>query len=541
MSKYVFVVGGVYSGTGKGIGAASIALLLKLRGCSVQYIKCDPYLNLNAGTMSPLQHGEVFLCDDGTETDLDLGHIERITGINMSKKNIFTNGMLYHNLLQEEIDGKFLGHSLQIVPHVTNKIQDKFCQVGKDVDVTIIEIGGTIGDFESGAFFEAIRQFKQKSPNDIFVAMVAPIIWNNTIQEFKTKPLQNAVRSLQSTGVHPDMLLCRVEKEPPQNLLDKVSDMTSVPRECCFFAPDVKSIYQVPIELYDRHVDDLIADKFHFMRNGVRIHKYRDLVEKYINAEGMQEIEIGIIGKYDNCDEAYLSLKEAIYHAGVANDVKVKIKWLSAEDLEKTQDMRGVRHYFSNLSGVIVPGGFDSRGVEGKIKGIQYAKEKKIPFLGICLGLQCAVIETARSIGINNANSLEFDSKTENPVIHYVMGQESVSKKSGTMRLGSYECITGKETLARKLYGKRKITERHRHRYEVNEKYVEQLSQSGFKVSGRHPETNLVEIMELDKDIHPFFIGTQAHPEFKSQLGNPNPLFDGLVKAALEFTAKKTI
>ena len=526
MSKVIFITGGVISGTGKGISAASIGLLLKLRGHSVQYIKFDPYLNVNAGTMSPGEHGECFLCDDGSETDLDLGHIERITGINMSRKNITTSGVIFKELIEEEEQGKFLGETIQYVPHVTNKVQDKVTELANDSEILIVEIGGSVGDMESRAYYEAIRQYKLKHRDDVLVVMVAPILWMETIQELKTKPLQNSVEKLNSYGITTDILLCRTDHPIDDNILEKVSNMTSVPRECIFDAPDVKTIYQVPIEFYNRHLDDLIADKFHLKRNGCKINKYRDLVTKALNLE--EEINIGVFGKYKNSNEAYISLKEALFHAGVANDVKINIKWVNAEELEGKSDSS---KYFKDLNGVIIPGGFDSRGVLGKIKAIKYSRINKIPFLGLCLGLQCAVIEFMRNVcGVKDANSAEFG-ETDNPVIHFVEGQESIKKKSGTMRLGSYDCVLEKDTLAHQLYKKRAITERHRHRYEVNENYVSAMAEKNFIVSGRHPQSGLVEIMEL-KD-HPYFIGTQAHPEFKSVFGDPAALFNGLVKAAI--------
>ena len=537
-SKYVFVVGGVISGTGKGISAASIGLLMRMRGHSVQVVKFDPYLNLNAGTMNPRQHGEVFLCNDGTETDLDLGHYERITGIEVSAQNIFTSGRLYKEILDEEEEGKYLGETVQIIPHVTDKIQARLHSLGQDVDLVICEIGGTVGDLESGPFIESVRQFKQKHAEDVLIILVSPILWIPTIKEFKTKPLQNSVKSLQSFGTQPDILLCRVDRELPDGILDKIAHLTNVPREAVFDAPDVSSIYQVPIEFYNRHIDDMVADKFHLKRNGCRIHKYRDLVERYINSSEMPEVEIGIIGKYENCDEAYLSLKEALYHAGVSHNVKVKIRWISADDIEAAKDMRGVWHRFEGLSGLIVPGGFDCRGVEGKIRGIQYVREKGIPFLGICLGLQCAVIEFARHIGIEEANSTEFDEKASQPVIHYVEGQKGNLKKSGTMRLGGYDCQLVKDSLARLLYKKKLVSERHRHRYEVNSEYESTFAEQGFHATGRNPDTGLIEVMELDQRIHPFFIGTQAHPEFRSRLGEPNPLFYGLIQAAIDFKSQ---
>ena len=526
--KYIVVVGGVYSGTGKGISAASIGLLLKMRGANITLMKCDPYLNVNAGTMNPRQHGEVYLCDDGSETDLDLGHYERLAGITVSKMNIFTSGTLYKEILEEEEAGKYLGDTVQIVPHVTDKIQQRLTEVGKDMDFVIAEIGGTVGDFESGCFYEAISQFKHRCPDDVMVVMVAPIIWNATVKEYKTKPLQNAIRSLRHDGLSPEMLLCRCDRDIPSHILDKVSKLTGVPRAAVFEAPDVQTIYQVPIEFFDRHIDDLVADRFHLPRRGVRIHKYRDLVEKYINGHDLPSVTIGIVGKYENCDEAYISLKEALTHAAVQNNVKLLIKWITAKDLES-----GNTDLLKELSGVIVPGGFDSRGVEGKIRAIRYCRENKVPFLGICLGLQCSVIEFARNVmHMDGATSQEFDGNCKVPVIHFVNGQHANIKKSATMRLGAYDCELEKDSIIRELYKKKLISERHRHRLEVNNEFIAGYADKGFIVSGRNPGTGLVEMMELKRDIHPYFVGTQAHPEFKSRLGDPAPLFDGLIKAA---------
>lgn len=532
--KYIIVVGGVYSGTGKGIGAASIGLLLRMRGLKVNLIKCDPYLNVNAGTMNPRQHGEVFLCDDGSETDLDLGHYERLAGITVSANNIFTSGTLYKQILEQEEAGNFLGETVQIVPHVTDAIQKRLQEVGEGFDIVLAEIGGTVGDFESGSFYESVSQFKHKCPDDVMILMVAPVIWNGTVKEFKTKPLQNAVRSLRHDGLIPEMILCRSDRPLSDAILDKVSRLTGVHRTAVFEAPDVPTIYQVPIEFYERHVDDLIADRFHFPRRGVRIHKYRELVERYMNGENSPRVTIGIVGKYENCDEAYLSLREALIHAVVQNDVKLDIRWLDAEKVTNAQ--------LEGINGVIVPGGFDVRGVEGKIKAIQYCREKKVPFLGICLGLQCAAIEFARNVlEFKDATSEEFDksNSSKNHVIHFVEGQSDTLKKSGTMRLGAYDCDLEKDTIVRELYKKKSISERHRHRYEVNEQYAPAFNEKGFIVSGRNPQSGLVEMMELKRELHPYFVGTQAHPEFKSRLDSPAPLFDGLVKAAVETLNKE--
>jgi CTP synthase len=522
-SKYIVVAGGVISGTGKGVAAASIGLLLKLRGHSVQIIKFDPYLNVNAGILAPSQHGECYLCDDGTETDLDLGHYERIAGVTVSNRNICTSGTLYKELIGEQERGDYLGQTVQIVPHLTDKIQKRLTDLGKESDIVIAEIGGTVGDIESASFYEAVRQFKQKKGDDVLMVLVSPILWVDTIKEFKTKPLQNSVKELQRHGLQPEVLLCRVDRELPHGFLDKIAHLTNVSREGIFDAPDVGTIYQVPLEFYSRHVDDFCVDMLHLKRSSCRIHKHRDLMEKSLDGE----VEIGVFCKYSNSDEAYMSLKEALFHAGLTAGVKVRIRWVNAEELEK-----GVNNaeFFNGLHGVIVPGGFDKRGVEGKINAIRHVREQKIPFLGICLGLQCAVIEYARNVlKIEKANSQEFD-KDCVPVVLYMKGQESAGK-SGTMRLGSYDCELVKGSISHELYGRKLISERHRHRLEVNPQYVS----GGFGVTGTNPQTGLVEIMELDRQEHPFFVGTQAHPEFKSKLSEAAPLFRGLVKAAVDF------
>jgi CTP synthase len=460
----------------------------------------------------------------------------------MNKNNICTQGTLSLELNEEQQLGKYLGQTIQVSPHMTDKVHERLLDLGKDKDVVIAEIGGTVGDSESYVFFEAVRQFKQKLKDDVLIVIVAPIPWVNTIKEFKSKPLQNAVRELQRHGLQPDAIFCRVDRHVPEKILNKVSQLTNVKRECIFEAPDVASIYQIPLEYYNRHVDDLFVDLFRLSRSSCRIHKYREVVEKY-DGNQAEAVEVGVFGKYYNCDEAYMSLKEALMHAGVANDVKVNIRWIKAEELEKYKDQRGLHKYFEGLDGVIVPGGFDSRGIEGKIKAIQYCRERKIPFLGICLGLQMAVVEFARNVcGMTDANSLEFDSNTTNPVVHYVEGQEDLQKKSANMRLGAYECELIKDSLAIELYGSKIIHERHRHRYEVNPKFVEQYSKKGFRVSGVNPDTGLIEIMELDRNIHPYFIGTQAHPEFRSHLMQASPLFKGLIAASIKNkTTNKTI
>lgn len=526
MAKYIFVCGGVISGGGKGVAAASMAFLLKCRGYKVNLVKFDPYLSINAGLLAPREHGEVFLSDDGGELDLDAGHYERIGGVNITKDHICTAGTLYKELIEEQEDGKYLGQTVQVVPHITDKIQKRLIKFGKEFDIVITEIGGTIGDAESYAFYEAIRQFKSK--HDCITVLVAPILWLETIQEFKTKPLQNAVRSLNQHGLTADIILCRTTQTIPDSIMEKVGSLTGVSTDNIFAAPDVETIYQVPLEMYNQNLDDTLADLLNLKRSACRIQKYREHVSKYVNNH-LPSIKIGVFGKYStNAVEAYLSLKEALIHAGLANDCKVDIHWIKAEDLEEGNS---VADKFKGLDGIIVPGGFDGRGVEGKIKAIKYARENKIPFLGICLGLQCAVIEFARNVcKLQGANSIEFDKNTPYPVVNFVEGQEKLTKKSSNMRLGAYDCELLKNSLAFNLYGKKSISERHRHRYEVNNEFVETLRSKGLIISGINPDTDLVEMVELEN--HPFFIATQSHPEFKSRLLEAAPLFKGLVAAA---------
>jgi len=533
-SKYIIVVGGVYSGSGKGVSTASLGLLLKMRDLKVTPVKFDPYLNVNAGILSPREHGEVFLCDDGSETDLDLGTYERIMGVEVSSKNVLTAGQVYEELLAEQKVGKYLGQTVQLIPHVTDKIIDRLKQIGEGQDCVIVEIGGTVGDIESGPFLKAIRQFKQENFDDVMIVHVAPILWIPTIKEFKTKPLQQSIETLQQFGLMPDILLCRCpgDRDLPPKILDKVANLTGVRRKAIFAAPDVKTLYHVPLEFYNRDVDDLIIDRFRFGRNGVNIKRHKETCEKMV-APDLPEVHVGVLAKYiENAEEAYLSLKEALVHSAAAINAKVNIHWISAEDVENCK--RGVGKYFEDLHALIVPGGFDCRGVEGKIRGVKWAREHKLPFLGICLGLQCAVIEFVRTVLTQDANSIEFDPNTPNPVVHFVAGQEELTEKSANMRLGAYDCELVKDSLAHDLYRKKLISERHRHRYEVNPAYLEAMANKGFRVSGKNPQTGLVEVMELDRNLHPFFIGTQAHPEFRSRLMSPAPLFAGLMDAGLK-------
>lgn len=525
MAKIIVTIGCTFSGIGKGIASASLGFLLSLRGYKVTSLKFDPYLNINSGDLSPNEHGEVYVLPDRTECDQDMGHTYRFIGCHLDQNNITTSGRLYKELLEEVENGKFLGSTVQIIPDFTNKIIDKINFLTKESNFVMVEIGGTVSNIETAPFLEAIRQLKQNKHNDVLIILVAPILWLSSIKEYKTKPLQTGVKELQSFGIYPEILLCRSEKEVPSQILDKVAGLTNVPRDAIFDCPNT-DIYRVPIEFYNRNIDSLIVDKFSLKRNSCGIHKYKDLVEKYLDSD-LPEVNIGIISKYHNYEESYTSLKESLYHAGVANNVRVKIDWISAEDIEK-----GNIELLKDLHGMIIPGGFDKRGSEGKIIAITYAREHKIPMLGICLGLQLAVIDIARSLlGIKEATSEEFYPESEYKFVHFIPGQENIKKKCGTMRLGDYACELDKNSISYSLYKKKTIHITHRHRYEINEKYIKDLEKVGFKVVGRNPESHLVEIMELEN--HPFFIGTQGHIEFKSRLVAPAPLFVGLVTAAI--------
>lgn len=530
MAKYVIVCGGCISSVGKGLVASSLALLMKLRGHKVQIIKLDPYLNLDCGIISPNDHGEAFVLNDSREVDPDLGSYERVTGIEMTKKNIYTSGILYNELIEEQKSGKYLGETITVVGHVTHKIQSKIEELGEDSEIVFCEIGGTCSDEESNAFYMAVNQLKQKYKQDCLIAFVAPILYFENLKEFKTKPLQRSISDLKSYGLNPDILFCRSDREVPNEIFKKVSQLTFIPEDDIVLAPNVDSIYKIPLNFYNMNLDDLIADKLNLGRKSCKIHSYKNIVDKIDSIT--DTVEIGIVCKYSAAD-AYSSIKEALVHAGISNNVKANITWIKAEDLESENDISG---YFNNIHAVIIAPGFDKRGIEGKIKAAQYIRENKLPFLGICLGLQISIIEFARNLcGFKEANSLEFNKETPHPVIHFVEGQETIQNKVGTMRLGSYDCELKPDSLAMKLYESNKIEERHRHRYEVNPKYIADFEKLGLHVSGTNPQTGLVEIMELDKSQHPYWIACQYHPEFKSKLQLPAPLFKGLVAAAIVY------
>ncbi len=531
-TKYIFVTGGVVSSLGKGIASASIGRLLKARGLRVTILKFDPYINVDPGTLSPYQHGEVYVTDDGAETDLDLGHYERFIDESMSKKNNATTGSIYYTVIRRERRGDYLGKTVQVIPHITDEIKRRIRNVatdGEPREVVIVEVGGTVGDIESLPFLEAIRQFclEQGHENCMNVHLtLVPFV--QAAGELKTKPTQHSVMRLREIGIQPDMLLCRVETHLPEELREKIGLFCSVPKEFVIEARDVESIYEVPLIFEEKGVADKIMERLHLHGHEPDLKAWKEFVYRIKNPSSY--VRIAICGKYTELHDSYKSIIEAFVHAGVENDARVELKWVASEVLEK----RPPEDYLSDVSGVLIPGGFGERGIEGKIRAIQFAREHKMPFFGICLGLQCAVIEFARNVcKLEGAHSSEFDSDTEHPVIDLLPTQVDVENLGGTMRLGAYRCEIKPGTLAYRAYGTTRIEERHRHRYEFNNAYREQLEKCGLIVSGVNPELDLVEIVEL-RD-HPWFLGVQFHPELKSRALRAHPLFRDFVRAALEY------
>ena len=527
MAKFIFVTGGVVSGLGKGITAASLALLLKARGYKVFMQKFDPYINVDPGTMSPYQHGEVFVTYDGSETDLDLGHYERFIDEELNYTSNITTGKIYQSVIKKERKGDYLGATVQIVPHITNEIKAKVYEAAStsECDIVITEIGGTIGDLESQAFIESLRQIRNElgKENTQFVHVtLVPYIYGSN--ELKTKPTQHSVNELRGMGIQPDIIVCRTQEALSSSLKDKVSLFCSIPPENVIDSVDVKNIFQVPLNYLEQKMDEIVLKNFNLKVNKSNIKYWKDLVDKVDSLK--DEIEIALVGKYVELHDAYLSVSESLKHAGFNNNVKININWINSEELEKVDNLDEV---FKNSSGIIVPGGFGSRGIEGKIKAINYARVNKIPFLGICLGMQLAVIEFARNVcGLKDATSTEFDEITPDPVIDLMAEQKSIVNMGGTLRLGNYDCTLKKGTLAYDDYKEENIKERHRHRYEFNNKYKELLEKNGMIFSGINEAADLVEIIEL-KD-HPHFIACQFHPEFKSRPNRPHPLFNSFIR-----------
>ena len=538
--KYVFITGGVVSSLGKGITSASLALLLKSRGYKVFMQKLDPYLNVDPGTMSPYQHGEVFVTDDGAETDLDLGHYERFAGVTCSKASNYTSGRIYSAVLAREREGGYLGGTVQVVPHITDEIKSAIRSAGEhDCDIVLCEIGGVSGDIESLPFLEAARQFRfeEGAENTCFVHLTL-VPYLKAAGELKTKPSQHSVGMLRNIGIIPDILVCRTEMTIPEEHLQKLAMFCNVKRECVIEEKDVAdSVYAVPRELRQQGLDEQVLKQLHLDIWPIKHTVWDTLVRKATKPK--RECTIALVGKYISIRDAYKSVHEALQHAGMANDARVRVVPIEAEEFEKDLCDSAPLRELKNIDGILVPGGFGSRGVEGKIAAIRYAREKKIPFLGICLGMQCTVIEYARDVlGWKDANSTEFDEKTSHPVIDLMEEQRGVTQKGGTMRLGAYPCVLKKGSLAAKLYGQSEISERHRHRYELDNcgEARKALEAAGLSVSGVSPDGKLVEIVEL-RD-HPYFIASQFHPEFKSRPTAPHPLFNGLVKAALKKVGK---
>ncbi len=528
-TKFIFVTGGVVSSLGKGITCASLGMLLKARGLKVTIMKFDPYINVDPGTMSPYQHGEVYVTEDGAEADLDLGHYERFIDENMSQMNNVTTGQIYNAVISKERRGDYLGATVQVIPHITDEIKQRILLLADQshADVIIVEVGGTVGDIESLPFLEAIRQFTlEHGPNNTVTMHLTLLPYIETAGEIKTKPTQHSVMRLREIGIQPDFLICRTDQKIGRSTKEKIALFCNVRVGAVIEAMDAETIYEVPLHLAEQQLDQLVVDALQLKAKQLDLAPLRKVVEKIKHPQ--QTARIAICGKYTRLPDAYKSILESFVHAGVVNDARVELVWVDSEDVEQN----GPGKYLADVQGVLVPYGFDYRGVEGKLLAVRFARENNIPFFGICLGLQCAVIEFARNVcGLENANSAEFDSKTVDPVIHIMESQRRVREKGGTMRLGTYPCVTKEGTLARKIYGSEIIIERHRHRYEVNNAYRDILEEHGMVLSGLSPDGNLIEIIEL-KD-HPFFIGCQFHPELKSRIMRPHPIFVHFVKAAL--------
>jgi CTP synthase len=536
-TKFIFVTGGVLSSLGKGLAAASIGALLQARGLKVTIQKLDPYINVDPGTMNPFQHGEVYVTNDGAETDLDLGHYERYLGVAMSQNNNFTSGRIYNNVIQKERRGDYLGGTVQVIPHITDEIKRAILGVAKDEDVALIEIGGTVGDIEGQPFLEAIRQLRgDLGKENVLYIHLTLIPYIRVAGELKTKPTQHSVKELRSIGIQPDIIICRSEIDLDQSLKTKIALFCNVDPDAVFTAVDVKNIYEVPLKLYNEGVDQKIAILLRLPAKNAELEPWQNLTHKLANPKG--EVAVGIVGKYVDLKEAYKSLHEALIHGGVAGDVKVNLIYVNSEELTP----ENVAGRLKDLDAVLVPGGFGSRGVEGKIAAIRYARENKVPFFGICLGMQLACIEFARDImGLGDANSEEFNRLTPDPVIYLmrewydfrtkkVEKRDADSEMGGTMRLGAYPCVVKPGTKAMEAYGKAQIEERHRHRYEFNKAYFARMEEKGMVFSGLSPDESLVEIVELPE--HPWFLGCQFHPEFKSSPMRPHPLFREFIKAA---------
>ena len=525
-AKYIFVTGGVVSSLGKGLAAASIGCLLEARGLRVNLMKFDPYLNVDPGTMSPFQHGEVFVTDDGAETDLDLGHYERFTHARLTRDNNLTTGRIYESIITRERRGDYLGKTVQVIPHVTNEIKNAAKKIGHDCDVAIVEIGGTVGDIESLPFLEAIRQMRQEMGRDntCFVH-VTLIPWIAAAQELKTKPTQHSVKEMLSIGIQPDILLCRADREVPEEMREKIAAFCNVEQAGVVIARDVPSIYEVPLNLAEQGVDSLALRYLRIDTKEPDLSQWRDLVHRAYNP--IDEVRIGVVGKYVEYEDSYKSLKEALVHGALAEGLKLRLEWVEAQNLETPEYVSMLEDY----DGILVPGGFGKRGIEGMLNAIRYARESKTPYFGICLGMQTACIEYARNVcGLDRANSGEFDPQTPYRVIYKLRELTGVEEMGGTMRLGAWDCVMEPDSLAAGSYGTTHISERHRHRYEFNREFEKPLTDAGLRLTGSSESGTYVEIVEIPG--HPFFLGCQFHPEFKSKPLEPHPLFHSFVKAS---------
>jgi CTP synthase len=532
-TKFIFVTGGVLSSLGKGLAAASIAALMECRGLRVTNQKLDPYINVDPGTMSPFQHGEVFVTDDGAETDLDLGHYERFTSTRMGKCNNLTTGQVYFSVISKERRGDYLGKTVQVIPHITDEIKNfiKSCAAG--FDVAIVEIGGTVGDIESLPFLEAIRQFRNEvgRENAIFIHLTwVPFI--KTAGEVKTKPTQHSVKALREIGIQPDILLCRTEDFLSEDIKAKIALFCNVEVAAVFTAKDVGCIYEVPIVFHQEGLDEKIVTLLNIWTGRPHLDEWENVVNR--TKHPSHEVRIAVVGKYVNLTDSYKSLNEALAHGGIANTCRVNLHFVDSETIEK----KGVGHLLDDADGILVPGGFGERGIEGKIKAIKVAREKQIPYFGICLGMQLAVVEYARHVcNLKKANSSEFDEKTRYPVIDLLPEQKAVKEKGASMRLGAYDCVLADSSFALDAYGDKEISERHRHRYEFNNEFKKILTGKGLRITGTSPDGRLAEIIEIED--HPWFLGCQFHPEFKSRPTKPHPLFDRFIRASLMYHLRK--
>ena len=532
-TKFIFVTGGVVSSLGKGLSSASLGALLENRGLKITHLKLDPYINVDPGTMSPFQHGEVYVTDDGGETDLDLGHYERFSTAKMSRNNNVTTGRIYQNVINKERHGEYLGKTVQVIPHITDEIKCFILNAAEGNDCVIVEVGGTVGDIESLPFLEAIRQMRYDvgSDNAIYIHLtLVPYI--STAHEVKTKPTQHSVMKLREIGIQPDILLCRTDRPLSKEIKDKIALFCSVEPGSVFTAVDVSTIYELPLALHEEGLDDRVAELLNIWSRAPRLEKWERIVRAVKHPS--RTVRVAVVGKYVEQTESYKSLNEALVHGGIANDCRVELDYIDSSEIEKV----GAKALLEGVDAIIVPGGFGVRGTEGKIEAVRFARENKIPFFGICLGLQMAAIEFARNIlNLKNANSVEFDESTPHAVVSLMADQKTVTAKGGTMRLGAYACTLRPGSLAFRLYGRDEVSERHRHRYEVNNEYRAQMEEAGLIASGVNQQLGLVEVLELKG--HPHFLGCQFHPEFQSKPFQPHPLFAGFIRAGLEHRAAK--